>query len=53
VSNEEAIAVLELAVKVWHEVAKDHEIVPCNCFREEFGQALIAAYHLPLYGGDE
>jgi hypothetical protein len=50
VTNDEAIAVLELAVKIWHEVAADHDTPVCNCFREDFGQALMEAYQLPLYG---
>lgn len=51
-TNEEAMAVLELAVKAWHQVARDHGWPRCNCFRQEFGEALIEAYQLPLYGDE-
>jgi len=32
--------ILDNAVRIWHKVAKDHGIKPCNCFRVEFGEWL-------------
>ena len=48
--NEEAIKVLELAVEIWHQVANRHAFKTCNCFRDEFGSALIDKFDIPLYG---
>ena len=40
----EVCEILDLAVDKWHEVADEHNIKHCNCFRVEFGEALIAKY---------
>jgi hypothetical protein len=48
-TNDEAITVLELAVDLWHKQAKEHEQPACNCFREEFGQALMTSFGVALY----
>lgn len=32
---------IDLAVVIWHEVAEEHNIRHCNCFREAFASRLI------------
>ena len=42
--------VLDLACEQYHNVAKSHGVQRCNCFRDDFGKALIAKYG---FNGDE
>ena len=46
----EACDVIDLAVEKWHCVAQEHEIKPCNCFKEEFGRAIMKKYS---FSGEE
>jgi hypothetical protein len=34
-------SIIDTAVDCWHEVADDHDIEHCNCFRDVFAQRLI------------
>lgn len=42
VTQKEIIDLIEHAVDCWHEVAKGHDIKPCNCFRETFVRRLMS-----------
>ena len=39
--QKEIANIIDLAVQCWHEVADEHEIKHCNCFREAFARRLI------------
>ena len=40
-TQSEIADLIDIAVACWHEVAEEHEIKHCNCFREAFARKLI------------
>ena len=40
-SQQKIAEIIDMAVDCWHEVADEHDIDPCNCFRELFAKRLI------------
>jgi hypothetical protein len=40
-TQHELAQIIDIAVDCWHEVADEHDIAHCNCFRESFARRLI------------